>query len=235
MHVRRLLARKKAGPSTTTSLLAQRKRAGLAAWHASLVLSAIAVGLILITTVFFSQGALAANPNGHSSPLGPSVPWSATIQPPVQYPLVFAPNSPKACELSEFCINATLGFLGKTTLVNSTTTTITAGGATTIVHGSTTTIISGIATTEKLPDVGSSYSAYVTALVQDAVTGQNVTTSSGSSVITDLCYIQPTGFTHCYVVGNVPGEDALKVTVFVTTPDGKTTLAPPSPPVTVAK
>jgi hypothetical protein len=217
----------------TTSLLAQRKRAGLAAWHASLVLSAITVGVIVITAAFISQGTgpVSANANDHPSPLGPPVSGSSAAT----YPLVFAPNSPKVCAEAQFCINATLGFSGQTATIIPPATTVTGSNGTTIVHGSTTTIIRGNATTEKLPDLYSSYSVYVTALVQDAVTGQNVTTSSGSSVITDLCYIQPTGFTHCYIVGHVPAARTFKVTVFVTTPDGKTILAPPSPPVTVSR
>jgi hypothetical protein len=206
----------------------------------SLALAASVLMVITLMIVVFLPQVPTANPNAHSSSLGSAVSsgGSSAIQLAVpsaaSYPLVFAPNSPKACEEVQFCINATLGFSGQTATIIPPATTVTGSNGTTIVHGSTTTIIRGNATTEKFPALGSSYSVYVTALVQDAVTGQNITTSSGSSVITDLCYIQPTGFTHCYVVGNVSGAHTLKVTVFVTTPDGKTILAPPSPPVTVA-
>jgi hypothetical protein len=222
----------------------RQRRTALATGNLSLVLCAIVLGLTLVSTVFFSQvtSFIPTNANADSKPNGsPAVSRSGSPanQPAVpsaaSYPLVFAPNSPKTCEEAQFCVNATLGFSGQTATNIPPATTVTGSNGTTIVHGSTTTIIRGNATTEKFPDLYSSYSVYVTALVQDAVTGQNVTTSSGSSVITDLCYIQPTGFTHCYVVGQVPGAHTLKVTVFVTTPDGKTILAPPSPPVTVAE
>jgi hypothetical protein len=242
MHVRRLMAEKKAAPSVTTLLLGQKKRAGLAALHASLVLSAITVGLIVITAAFVSQGtnSLPANPNAHSSSLGSSAVSSSNslavpsaVPSAVQYPLVFAPNSPQVCEAAEFCINATLEFSNQAVTNNiPPVTTITNGSATTIVRSSTTTIISGHATTVKFPDVYSPYSVYVRAFVRDAATGRNVTTSSGQSDITGLCYIQLTGFTHCYVAGEVPRGHTYKVTVFVTKPDGETMLAQPSPPLT---
>ncbi len=222
----------------TTLLLGKRKKVGLAAWHASLALSAITVGVIVITAAFISQGTspVSANANGHSTPLGSSVVSSSSssaIQPAVasaiQYPLVFAPNSPKVCAEAQFCINATLAFSGQpVTNHTSSATTIIEGNETTIVRASTTTIIRAHATTFRFPDLYSSYSVYVTALVQDAVTGQNVTTSSGLSIITGGCYIQLTGFTHCYVVGHVPTGHTYKVTVFVTKTDGKTMLAPSS-------
>jgi hypothetical protein len=140
---------------------------------------------------------------------------------------VFAPNSPSVCPQAALCINATLAFSGQPVSNNtSSATTITEGNETTIVRASTTTIIRAHATTVKAPSMYSPYSVYVTALVQDAVTGLNVTTSSGQSIITGLCYIQPTGFTHCYVGGNAPGGRTLKVTVFVTMTDGRTMLAP---------
>jgi hypothetical protein len=58
--------------------------------------------------------------------------------------------------------------------------------------------------------------AYVTAYVRDAVTGQNVTTSSGLTVITYGCGIPLTGFTHCLIGGHVPPGHTYKVTLFVT-------------------
>ena len=227
------MAHKRTESSLTSLLLAKRKRVGVAAWHASLVLSAITVGVIVITAAFISQGTSPppADANSHPSPLGPPVSGSSAAT----YPLVFAPNSPTACAEAEFCINATLGLSGQSATSNTAqTTTITASNTTTIVHASTTTVMSGIATTIRFPALYSSFSVYVTAFVQDAVTGKNVTTSSGLSIITGGCYIQPTGFTNCYVVGHVPGGHAYKATVFVTKTDGKTMLAP-SPTITISE
>jgi hypothetical protein len=65
-----------------------------------------------------------------------------------------------------------------------------------------------------------SYSLTLSAFVQDAVTGQNATTPSGSPVVESGCDIQPTGFTHCIIgapyLPVVPSGDPYKVTVFVT-------------------
>ena len=220
MHVRRLMAHKRAASSLTTLLLGKRKRAGLSAWHASLVLSAITVGVIVITAAFISQGTspVSANVNDHPSPLGPPVSGTSAAT----YPLVFAPNSPKVCAGAEFCINATLAFSGQSARnYTSSATTSIEGNETTIVRASTTTIMGAHATTVKFPSLYSSYSVYLTALVQDAVTGQNTTVAGG-------CYIQPTGFTNCYVVGHVPNGHTYKVTLYVTKTDGKTMLAPSS-------
>ncbi len=240
MHVRRLVARKKVAPSTSTSVLAQRKRAGLTAWHASLVLSAITVGVIVITSAFISQGAspLSASATDHPSPLGPPVSASS----PVTYPLVFAPNSPKVCAGGggELCVNATLSFSGQTagnsSNNTSAATTIIQGNATIIEHSSTTTVIrsNGAYTALILPGVNKSYPVDVTAFVQDAGTGQNVTTSGGHSILRDLCYVQPNGFTNCYVIGGVPSGHTYKVTLYVTELDYKTLVAP-STTVTVSE
>jgi len=72
-----------------------------------------------------------------------------------------------------------------------------------------------------------SYPILVSALVQDAATGQNVVTSSGNSAIAFGCSIQPpAGYTVCYVMGHVPPGHTYKVTVSVTKLDGVTLLAP---------
>jgi hypothetical protein len=72
-----------------------------------------------------------------------------------------------------------------------------------------------------------SYPILVSAFVQDAATGQNVTTSSGNSVIALSCSIQPpAGYTDCYVMGHVPPGHTYKVTVSITKLDGVTLLAP---------
>jgi len=224
------MAQKKAASSMPSLLLGQRKRVGLAAWHASLVLSAITVGVIVISMAFISQGTspLPANANDHPSPLGPAVSSTSAAT----YPLLFAPNSPKTCEggPGNFCINATLAFSGQVAANTSSATTIIQGNATTIIHSSTKTIIrsNGAYTAFIYPSDNKSYPVDVTAFVQDAVTGQNVTTSGGHSILRGLCYIQPTGFTNCYVAGGVSSGDALKVTISVTKVDDKTMLAPSS-------
>ncbi len=238
MRVRRLMARRKEAASRTTSLFGQRKRIGLAAWHASIVLSAITVGVIVITAAFISQGTspLTANANDHPSPLGPPISSPAATA----YPLVFAPNSPKVCAggIGDFCVNSTLAFSGQTpgnpSNNTSSATTIIQGNATTIVHSSTKTIMRGVTTAYVYPADNKSYPVDVTAFVQDAATGQNVTTSNGHSILRGLCYIQPTGFTNCYVVGGVPAGHTYKVTIYVTKLDDKTMLAT-SPTVTVSE
>lgn len=161
---------------------------------------------------------------------------STLSQPATQYPLVWGPNPVTACSGTAFCVYATLGFSGKTeTNDTSSATTIIQGNATTIIISSATTIISGVSTAVIFPSPFTSYSVVVTAFVQDAVTGQNATSPNGPFVYS-TCYIQPTGFTKC-IVGALympvvsPGH-AYKVTLFVTTLDGKTMLAPPSPTVT---
>lgn len=217
------------------SLWAQRKRAGLGAWHASLVLSAITAGIIVISMVFISQGTspLPPNANGHPNPLGQQ---AVSNNSAAQYPLVWASNSPKTCEggPGNFCINATLAFSAQvaanTSNNTSSATTIIQGTATTMIHSSTKTIIrsNGAYTAFIYPSDNKSYPVDVTALVQDAVTGQNVTTSGGHSILRGLCYIQPTGSTNCYVAGGVPTGQALKVTISVTKLDDKTMLAPSS-------
>jgi hypothetical protein len=187
----------------------------------------LAVATLLIV-VFLAQ-VPAANPNVQSSSLGSSSVSSSsnstTVQPAAQaaasqYPLVWAPKPLGTCDYLAFCIEAELGFSGAATPAplnnTSSATTIIHGNATTIVNSSATTIIQGISTTFEYPPENGSYSVAVTAFVQDAATGENVTTSSGLTVITNDCNIQPTGFTGCYIVGAVPSGHTYKVTVFVT-------------------
>jgi len=239
------------------------KRTAIAARSLSYTLVAVTVGLVAITTAFYSQGALSANPNANSSSSSllssPSVSSSSnstTVQSSaVQaatalHRLVWAPNSPTVCGDRGFCfINATLGFSGNTTLTTtSSDTTIVRGNTTTIVHGFATTIIRTLTvtvsscqpsgtlanhtssatstsctssvTTNVVRDgvFGSPvvYPVTATAFFRDAVTGQNVTTSAGLSVISFGCGIQPTGFSNCYIGGSVPPGHTYKVTVFIT-------------------
>jgi hypothetical protein len=244
MHVRRLVTQKKAASSLTALLLGQRKRAGLAAWHASLALSAITVGVIVITAAFISQG----------SSLASSVSSRSTTQPAAQsYPLVWAPNPLSACEAGAFCINATLAFSGQTSTDDNTPSamTITGSNATTIIISSTTTIIGSSRTAWIYPSPATSYFVTLFAFVQDAVTGQNATTPGGTPVIGSGCYIRPTGVTHCLVsapyLPAVTSGHPYKVTVFVTQTDvpcslqkaddscSSQLLASPSPAITVSE
>jgi hypothetical protein len=154
---------------------------------------------------------------------------------------VWAPNSPTegGCDTFPFCIYAKLAFSvqpatsndtstlvtttitgsSATTIVNGSDTTIVQGNATTIVRSSTTTIIHGITTNVVYPPENGSYAVAVFAFVQDAVTGQNVTTGGGQSYIAADCNIQPTGFTECIAGGSVPAGHTYKITVFVTKGD----------------
>jgi hypothetical protein len=66
------------------------------------------------------------------------------------------------------------------------------------------------------PPEDGSYPVAVFAFVQDAVTGQNVTTGGGQSYIAGGCGIQPTGFTECVAGGSVPPGHTYKITVYVT-------------------
>jgi hypothetical protein len=242
---------------------AGQKRNGLAAANFFLVLSAITVGLIVVTAALISQGtsSLPTNPNDYSSSssLGSSSSVfsssssfiqstvqsssvssnSSLSQSAAQYPLVWGPNPVTACSGIAFCVYATLGFSGQTaTNDTSSATTIIQGNATTIIISSTTTIMSGVSTGVYFPSPNASYPVTVTAFVQDALTGQNATTPNGVPFVASTCYIQPTGFTKCIVgapyMPVVPPGHLYKVTVFVTTGDGKTMLAPPSPTVTGA-
>jgi hypothetical protein len=201
-----------------------QKRTAVAAGNLSLVLGAITIGVVVITAAFFTQGtiSLPVNPNDNSTSLGsPAVSSKSAIQSAVQYPLVWAPNSPTVggCDTFPFCIYARLGFSGTATLApsnqTSSATTIIQGNATTIIQSSITTIISGISTGVVYPPE-TGYPVAVFAFVQDAVTGQNVTMGGGQSYIGGLCLIGPTGFTECVAGGSVPPGHAYKVTVYVT-------------------
>jgi len=208
-----------------------QKRTAVAAKSLSLVLVAITVGLGAMAAVYFSQGSSAAtlNAQSSSSSLGSSssvLPSSSSaVQPAAQasssqYPLVWAPNSPKTCELGEFsfCIEATLGFSGQTATSSTsfTTMTIIQGNTTTIVGSTETTIIHGVTTNFVYPPENGSYGIVATALVQDAATGQNITTSSGQPFISNDCSVPPTGFAPCYIGGSVPLGHTYRITVYLT-------------------
>ena len=60
----------------------------------------------------------------------------------------------------------------------------------------------------------------VTAYVQDAATGQNVTLGGGQTYAVSSCGIVPSGFTYCNIVSEVPSGHTYKVTIFVTKPYG---------------
>lgn len=211
--------------------MARQFRATRAGSTGSVALAGTVLAVATLLIVVFLAQVPAANPNVRSgSSVGsPSLvissgssttAESAAQAPTSQYPLVWAPKPLGTCDYLAFCIEAELGFSSTATLPpsnqTSSATTIIQGNATTIVNSSATTIIQGISTTFEYPPENGSYSVAVTAFVQDAVTGQNVTTSSGLTVITNDCNIQPTGFTGCYIVGAVPSGHTYKVTVYVT-------------------
>ncbi len=169
----------------------------------------------------------------------------------IQYPLVWQSTSPTVCDMNSFCVVATLGFSGQTATASESATAITGSNGTTIVVSSTTTIIRTSPypqTTVIEPPQNTSYVVVVTAFVQDAVTGQNVTTSSGQSSLGAGCDIQPSGFTHCIISApsGLP-SGTYKVTVFVTKeynpcsirvagyPCTSQLLAPPSQTITITE
>jgi len=130
------------------------------------------------------------------------------------------------------------------------TTTIINNDTTTIEHGYTTLIIRGNATDGIYGSPPPFEIVAVTAYFRDAVTGQNVTTSSGLTVITYTCDVTQTGFTPCLIGGQVPPGHTYKVTLYVTKtylpcsllpaqPANlqceKQLLAPPSPTITVTE
>lgn len=222
----------------------------------SVALAASVLTIVTLMIVVFLPQVPAANPNVESSSLGsssvsissnPTTVQSAVQAAAAQYPLVWAPKTAlSGCDLAQFCIDATLAFPGHEAANNNTsTTTITGGNATTIVISSTTTIIRTNGTAFVYPIGDTSYPVAAIAFVQDAVTGQNVTTGEGHSLIANSCFIQPAGFSHCYIGGNVPPGHTYKVTVFITktylpcslhvasVPCTSELLAPPSPPFTV--
>ena len=211
-----------------------RKRTAIAARSLSYALVVVTVGLVAITTAFYSQGALPANPNAYSSSSSLlssssvlSGSSSATAQPAVQpanlsaaqYPLGWGPNPPTECGDRGIClINATLALSNGTSSTSTTvsTTTIINNTTTTIEHGYTTLIIRGNATDGIYGSPPAFETVAVTAYVRDAVTGQNVTTSSGLTVITYGCDIPQTGFARCLIGGHVPPGHTYKVTLYVT-------------------
>jgi hypothetical protein len=183
-----------------------------------------------------------------SSPTTNQPPSLTTIQ---QYPLVWQSTSPTVCDMNSFCVVATLGFSGHTVTTSESATTITGSNGTTVVISSTTTIIRTSPypqTTVIEPRQNASYLIAAIAFIQDAVTGQNVTTSGGGSYLVSGCAIQPTGFTHCVISapsGLPPGT--YKVTVYITKGDALCSLvhnnppctsqllAPPSPTITITE
>jgi hypothetical protein len=201
-------------------------RTAIAARSLSYSLVVVTVGLVAITTAFYSQAALPANPNARSSStslLSSSVLSSSSsaaqpaYQSATQYPLVWGPNSPEVCQ--DVCfVDAMLAFSNGTSSSSSTesTTTIINNKTTTIMHGYTTTIISSNNTDGIFNYPSAYYIVAVTAYVRDAVTGQNVTTSSGLTVISSACNIPQTGFTRCLIVGRAPPGHTYKVTLYVT-------------------
>jgi hypothetical protein len=221
-----------------------QKRIGLAAGSFFLVLCAISVGLTVIAAALISSqetGSLPAIANDHSS--SSSLSSSSSVfsssssfiqstvqsssvssssglnQSAAQYPLVWAPKPVGVgCDEFPFCIEAVLGFAGHTATSNitSTATTVIQDNTTTIVFESTTTYMSGVSTGVVYPPEGGSYFVSVWAFIQDAVTGQNVTTDSGQSYVLGGCGIQSTGFTDCYAGAGVPPGHTYKVTVYVT-------------------
>jgi hypothetical protein len=216
-----------------------QKRIGLAAGNFFLVPCAITVGLVVIAAALISSqgtGSLPVDSNEvhSSSSLGSSLVSSSssstTAQPAVQpanhsaaqYPLVWAPKPVGVgCDEFPFCIEAVLGFAGHTATssITSTAITVVQDNTTTIVFESTTTYMSGVSTGVVYPPENDSYLVAVFAFVQDAATGQNVTTDSGQSYIGGGCGIQPTGFTDCYAGAGVPLGHTYKVTVYITKGD----------------
>jgi hypothetical protein len=216
----------------------RQKRTAIAARSLSYAIVAVTVGLVAITTAFYSQGALSANPNAHSSSsslLSSSSVLSSSssaAQPAAQastslYPLVWGPNPPGVSDPGTFSLTFMLGIAGQTATTNSTSnssaTTIIQGNVTTIINASTTTIISGNDTNVIFPAVtGTSDVVTIAAYVQDAVTGQNATRPDGEGpIVESSCDLQPTGFTQCGVDApfalSVRSGDSYKVTLFVTT------------------
>ena len=141
-----------------------QKRTALAGRKLSLVLSAMTVGVVVITGALISsqQGTSnsipAANPSYHSSssPLRSSLISSTSSNSTTtrsstttqssggqQYPLVWAPNSPVICDNyagADLCIDAMVAVDGQATNVTSSATTVIQGNTTTIVKDCTTTI-----------------------------------------------------------------------------------------------
>jgi hypothetical protein len=149
-----------------------------------------------------------------------------------QYALVWAQSDPidGTCDLESFCLSATVGYAANATIPIATgSTTIMEGNTTIIVHygavNTTTTIIPRVGYNETDVSVGpgnpNSRPIAVWALVQNATTGKNLTSSSGSTIVlSGGCMLEPTGLSRCHVAGYVsvggPGLHPYLVTVFVT-------------------
>jgi hypothetical protein len=157
---------------------------------------------------------------------------SSSSQTSVQYPLVWAQSDPidGTCDIDSFCISATVGYAANSTIpIATSSTTIIEGNTTIIVHygavNTTTTIIRRVGYNETDvvvgPDNPNSRAIAVWVLVQNATTGKNLTSSSGSPIVLSAtCLLEPTGLTRCHVAGYVsvggPGLHPYSVTVFVT-------------------
>jgi hypothetical protein len=177
----------------------------------------------LVTSTSASSGGLSgvsSSDSATSSALRSSPSSSSSAQ---RYTLVWQSAPTSGCSVAQFCIIASLGFAGQASTGETTTTTITGSdNGTTIIHGSTTTIIRTSPysqTTVIPPRQNGSYPVAVSAFIQDEVTGQNITASSGRTFLLDTCFIQPTGSTDCFVYGYVPAGHTYKVTVYITAGD----------------
>jgi hypothetical protein len=137
-----------------------------------------------------------------------------------QYALAWAAKPLNGCNLDQFCLDAMLSFPGQQTVTSTSTeiTTVTgSNNVTTIFSNSYTLIVSDSQTVNIIgPSLNYSYQVGAFAYLQEAATGQNVTTHEGNSFIGNSCAIQPTGITNCYIGGNVPSGHTYKVTVYIT-------------------
>jgi hypothetical protein len=65
-----------------------------------------------------------------------------------------------------------------------------------------------------------SHAVAIWAVIQNATTGQYITTGGGGSFVSNVCDLNPTGYTKCYAPGYLsevwPGPLSYKVTVFIT-------------------
>jgi hypothetical protein len=124
-----------------------------------------------------------------------------------------------------------MGYAANATIpIATSTTTIIEGNTTIIVHygavNTTTTIIRRVGYNETDvvvgPDNPNSRAIAVWVQVQNATTGKNLVSSSGSPIVlAATCLLEPSGLTRCHVAGYVsvvsgPGLHPYNVTVFVT-------------------
>jgi hypothetical protein len=88
---------------------------------------------------------------------------------------------------------------------------------------SSTSCTSSIATYPETDVTYVPYSAHaiqISALVQNATTGQDIIMGGGGSFVSGSCNLAPTGYTRCYAAGHLsyvgPGPLSYKVTLFIT-------------------